>query len=271
LEGAVRGDEIMGKEKNSDKSSRQQIIINKHFVGPPNITQGGYISGTMAMHLESSTVEVTMRNPTPMGRPVILDTNSPDRVFLYDGDKLLNEARPAELDMKIPEPISLEEAKRASLRHVTEMPYPDCFGCGSGRSEDEGLHLRSGPVEGRNLVAIDWVPRASAVGAGAGETVPEPIVWASMECPTARATEFEGIKKPDELFLLGRMTTKVNALPKVGEQCFFMGWPIERSGRKILLGGILHNEAGRILVMTRLTFITLKEGVTYDSFAQGKA
>jgi len=255
----------MGEEMTKDKGSRRQIVIDQRYVGPPNITQGGYISGTMAAFLDSDTVEVTMRNPTPMGKPLILDATTPTWVFLYDGEKLLNEACPAVLDLEIPEPISLSQARKASLRHVIEMPYPNCFGCGSGRSEDDGLHLRSGPVEGRNLVATDWVPRSGAVGAGEGEVVPLPIVWASMECPTAKAMHYGQMTKPEEPVLLGRMTTKVNGLPVVGEPCYFMGWPIERSGRKILLGGTLHDQAGEILVMTRLIFIALKEGVTYDS------
>lgn len=258
----------MGNNKNTKNGLRQEIIIEKHFEGPTNITQGGYISGLMAQHLETDTVEVTMRNPTSMGKPLILDTSMSDRVLLYDGDKLLNEAIPGELDLDIPEPISLEEAKKASLKHVIEMPFPNCFGCGSGRSEDEGLHLRSGPVEGRNMVAVDWVPLAKAVGAKEGEPVPEPIAWASMECPIAKAMQYGGMRNPDEMALLGRMTTKVNALPKVGEQCFFVGWLIGRSGRKIELGGTMHNERGEVLMMTKLLFITLKEGFSFDSFGK---
>ena len=259
----------MANNKRRKEGFRRVITINEHYVGPPNMTQGGYISGTMAMHLDSDTVEVTMRNPTPMGKPLVLDTSTPNRVFLYDGDKLLNEARPADLDLKLPEPISFEQAKTASLRHVTEMPYANCFGCGSARSEDDGLHLRSGPVEGRKIVATDWIPRAAAVGAGDGESVPEPIVWAAMECPTAKSMGLEGMRKPEELVVLGRMTTQVEALPRVGEPSFFMGWPIERDGRKIHIAGTLHNRAGNILVKSLLTFITLRQGVTYDSFKQG--
>jgi len=256
----------MAKDKNGNNTTRRQIIIDKRYVGPPNMTQGGYISGFMAMHLDSDSVAVTMRNPTPMGKPLALDTSAPDLVLLYDGDKLLNEARPVDLELEIPEPISLEEARKASLRHVTEMPYPNCFGCGSGRSEDDGLHLRSGPVQGRNLVAIDWTPRAAAVRAEEGEDVPLPITWSAMECPVGRALNLEGMKTPEELILLGRMTTKVITRPKAGQKCFIMGWPIERAGRRLEIAGTMHNETGDALVMSRLTFIILKPGVTYDSF-----
>ena len=250
--------------------SRWEVTIDKHYVGPTDIAQGGYVGGRMAEYLGSDTVEVTMRNPTPMGRPVIFDTSEPGLVLLYDGDKLLNEARPAKLDMEIPEPVSFEEAQEASLRHVTETPFPNCFGCGAARSEDEGLHLRSGPVKRRNMVAIDWVPRAAAVGAEEGEDVPLPIVWAAMECPVSRAWDIGGLKGDDELAVLGRMTTKVITRPKVGQKCFIMGWPIERAGRRIELEGSLHNEKGEVMVMTHFTFVTLKADVTVDSFVPKK-
>jgi hypothetical protein len=249
---------------------QRELVFDYRFEGPPNITQGGYLSGMMAVCLGSKTVEVTMRHPTPMGKPLVMDTNMPNRVLILDGDKLLNEGRPAELEIEIPDPITLEDARRASLRHVTE-PRTNCFGCGSARSEDDGLHLRSGPVEGRDLVAIDWTPQAAAVGADNGQEVPEPVVWAAMECSTARAMELGGLRREDELFLLGRMTTNVLALPQVGQPCFMMGWPVGRDGRKIKLAGTLHDQDGRVLVISQLLFITLKQGVTYESFAPSGA
>lgn len=247
-----------------------ELVFDYRFEGPPHITQGGYLSGMMAVHLDSKTVEVTMRHPTPMGKPLIMDTRLPDRVLILDGDKLLNEGRPAELEIEIPNPITLEDARKASLRHVTE-PRTNCFGCGSARSEDDGLHLRSGPVEGWDLVAIDWTPSAITVGSKDDQEVPEPIVWAAMECSAARAMELGGLRQEDELFLLGRMTTEVRALPKVGQPYFMMGWPVERDGRKIKLAGTLHDQDGRLMVISQLLFITLKQGVTYESFAPSDA
>ncbi|MBW1790240.1 MAG: hypothetical protein JRK53_27135, partial [Deltaproteobacteria bacterium] len=176
----------------------------------------------------------------------------------------------AELELDIPDPITFEEAVKASRRHVPDT-RANCFGCSSLRSEDDGLHLRSGPVEGRDLVAIDWTPRAAAVGAGDGEEVPEPVVWAGMECATYRAMEIGGMRQDDEVVLLGRMTSKVQALPKVGQPCFFMGWPVERDGRKIRLGGSLHDQGGRVMVVSELLCVALKPGLTFESFASGQA
>ncbi len=249
----------MKDKKNNDKDSYLEIVFDRRFQGPFPMAHGGYLSGTMAMYLESDTVEVTMRSPTPIGKPLILDADTVDCVYLYDKDKLLNEARPAELNLDLPEPITIHDAKKASLRHVTEMPYPDCFGCGSARSENDGLHLRAGPVEGRDLVAIDWVPLPASVGAEEGREVPEPIIWASMECPVIRTMEYGRLLKSGELVLLGTMTAKILDRPRVGLPYFIMAWSAGREGRKITLSGTLHDEAGGVLVMSRLVFIILKK------------
>ena len=39
----------MSKEMREEKGSRREIVIDHRYVGPPDITQGGYISGTMAV------------------------------------------------------------------------------------------------------------------------------------------------------------------------------------------------------------------------------
>ena len=251
----------MTYKKTVDRGWRREIVINRHFEGPTDLTLGGHISGLMSPHLDSDTVEVTMRKPTFMERPLILDTTVPDRVFLYDGDTLLNEARPAVLDMDIPDMISLDQAKKSACRD-TVAAFPNCFGCGSGRTRENGLHLRSGPVKGRNAVAIDWQPTAATVDAGEGEEVPEIMVLTAMECPIAKAMDLNEFRKPGETAVLGRMTTKITALPKVGQHCFFMGWPIERAGRRIEIAGTLNKEDGEILAATRLTFVVLREGVS---------
>ncbi len=242
----------------------QEIVIDEHFVGPPGITLGSYIGGRAADYLESDAVSVSRQAPAPMGRPIRVDSES-DRVRFFDRDTLLIEAQPATLDLALPEPIDLADAKRASLRHIKEMPYPDCFGCGSNRSDDSGLHLRSGPVAERNMVAIDWLPRPQAVGAAEDEAVSPLMTWAALECPLARALELPGMKTPDELIVLGRMTARIDASPRVGHEHFFMAWPLERAGRRLEIAGTLHDSEGALLAAAALTFVVLKAGVSYDS------
>jgi hypothetical protein len=58
------------------KSAQDQseLVFDYRFEGPPNITQGVYLRGMMAVFLDSKTVEVTMLHPTTMGKPLVMDT-----------------------------------------------------------------------------------------------------------------------------------------------------------------------------------------------------
>ena len=80
----------MAKSGNIDRGWRRELVVSEHFEGPTDLVLGAHISGLMAPHLDSDTVEVSMRKPTLIGRSLILDAQTPDRVFLYDGEMLLN-------------------------------------------------------------------------------------------------------------------------------------------------------------------------------------
>lgn len=178
----------MAEGTNNTHNSPREVIIDPRFEGPTDIALGGCISGFMADYIKAETVEVTMRASTPMGKKLQVYVEAPDHVVMRDGDTLLNEARAAELELEVPAPISLEEATEAAERHIANS-FPNCFACGSGRRQDNGLHLRSGPVAGRNLSAIDWTPNPAAVGVAAGEpisgppwSVPLPGSWVPAAC-----------------------------------------------------------------------------------------
>ncbi|MBW1816900.1 MAG: hypothetical protein JRJ60_07045, partial [Deltaproteobacteria bacterium] len=100
----------MAEERENTQGLPREVIIDPRFEGPTDITLGGYISGFMADHIDSETVEVTMRAPTPMGKKLQIYFEAPDRVVMRDGHTLLNEARPSELELDLPEPITLDEA-----------------------------------------------------------------------------------------------------------------------------------------------------------------
>jgi hypothetical protein len=73
------------------------------------------------------------------------------------------------------------------------------------------------------------------------------------------------MKTPDELIVLGRMTARIDASPRVGHEHFFMAWPLERAGRRLEIAGTLHDSEGALLAAAALTFVVLKAGVSYDS------
>lgn len=78
------------------------------FCGPPGIANGGWLCGRLASWLPAgSTVEVTLRSPTPVDRELALALDHESgHVRLLDGDTLLAEARPATASPLAPGPVS---------------------------------------------------------------------------------------------------------------------------------------------------------------------
>src|ERR671937_804391 len=70
-------------------------------------------------------VEVTLRAPPPLERELQISGADPV-LTLRDGEVLLAEARRAQLDLKVPNPVSLDEAAAAAQRSraLREHPYP---------------------------------------------------------------------------------------------------------------------------------------------------
>jgi hypothetical protein len=81
------------------------------------------------------------------------------------------------------------------------------------------------------------------------------MLLTAMECPIAKALVAGRLLRADEQIVLGRVTTKLVRTPDIGEACYFIGWPIERTGRRIELAGALFDQAGSALVMVRHTFV----------------
>jgi hypothetical protein len=78
----------------------------------------------------------------------------------------------------------------APARDPNRHPQPWCFGCGTGRAQDDGLRIVPGRVPGADLVADVWKPDPTL--ADAGGTVAAAFVWAALDCPSG----FAGIRRP---------------------------------------------------------------------------
>lgn len=216
-----------------------ELVIDRKFRGPTTSANGGYTCGLLAsfMHVP---VEVTLRLPPPLARPLELVTD--DRVELRDGEALVAHAARAELELDVPDPISFEEAEAAALPEGDrESVFPECFVCGWAR--DDGLQIYAGPVEGRDLVAATWVP--------SNDVIASEFVWAALDCPGAYAVQFGERGNP----VLGRLAARVEHLPHPGERCVVMAWPLGEEGRKLYAGTALFGEGGRMLGSARATWI----------------
>jgi hypothetical protein len=216
-----------------------ELVIERQFRGPTESANGGYTCGVLASFLHGP-AEVTLRLPPPLERPLEVELDG--ELELRDGEALVASATRAELELELPDPLSFEEAQASALPEGDkESVFPECFVCGWRR--DDGLGIYAGPVEGRDLVAATWTPRAQHVG-------PE-FVWAALDCPGAYAVHSGERGMP----VLGRLTARVEHLPHAGERCVVMAWPLGEDGRKLYAGTALHGADGRLLGAARAVWI----------------
>jgi hypothetical protein len=187
-----------------------ELVIERRFRGPQNSGNGGYTCGRIAALLDAETVEVTLRLPPPLDRPLRVERRS-GGVRILDGDALVAEAHPAELELALPEAPSFAEAERLAARHAEEdHPFPGCFTCGPARAEGDGLRLRPVPAGDGRIVA-PWQPSERLAGPG---PLPRELAWASLDCPGAHAVTASGSRG---LSVLGRLTAHVAETPAAGD------------------------------------------------------
>ena len=225
-----------------------EITFPRRFRGPLTSANGGYAAGRLAAFVEAAEVEVTLRLPPPLDRPLTVRPEN-GSVLLLDGDAVVAEARSASVGADPPSAVSLAEAEHAATRHVRvgDEHFSECFTCGVREAHD-GLEIYAGAVAGREpLHAAPWTVRESS---------PE-LVWAAIDCPGAYAVGAEGRGE----IVLGRMTAHVVRVPDVGERCVVASWPLGEDGRKLYAGTALYAENGDVLAVARQTWISPRVGV----------
>ena len=188
-----------------------EIVIDRRFRGPRGSANGGYACGLIARSVEGPAV-VTLRSPPPLDVPLGVAEGR-----VWDGDTLVAEVAPAQVDLE-PVPPPSWEAAVAAQAPDRDSPFPDCFVCGYARGDD-ALHIHAGPI-GTGVVAAPWVPRDDTVG--------EEFVWAALDCPGAYATGVSG----RGTVVLGRLAARIDRVPSAGERCVVVGWGLGVDGRK---------------------------------------
>jgi hypothetical protein len=221
-----------------------EIVFPRRFRGPLTSANGGYASGRLAAFVDADEVEVTLRLPPPLDRP--LEVRREDgAATLLDGDAVVAEARAAPVDVDPPRAVSFAQAEDAATRHVRigSEVFGECFTCGVREAHD-GLEIYAGAVAGREpLHAAPWT---------VGQSSPE-IVWAAIDCPGAYAVGTEGRGE----IVLGRMAARVLRVPEAGERCVVTSWPLGEDGRKLYAGTALYAE-DEVLAVARQTWIAPK-------------
>ena len=211
-----------------------ELAIDRRFRGPNTSANGGYACGLVASAFHEP-VEVTLRLPPPLGTQLRLDGNR-----LLDGESVVAEAHPCHLHVDLPAPVSFEEATAAAQPDL-HSPFPECFVCGHRR--EDGLRIFAGPVAGRDVVAAPWVPDPSSCD--------QVFVWAALDCPGAYATGAMG----RGTVVLGRLAANVHRVPRPGERCVVVGWPLGADGRKHGAGTALFGEGGDVIGVARAVWI----------------
>ena len=227
------------------------ITILRRFCGPPDSANGGYAAGALARHV-GGTVEVTLRRPVPLERPLEVVAES-GRFFLRDGDDVVAEARAAVLDAEVPAPVTFDRACDASAQSPIVVrperhPFPGDFACGTDREPGDGLRLFAGRVPGSDWYAVPWTPWP-------GAPVPDEIVWSALDSPSSFVIYLDDDSPPPHV--LGRITARVDELPAPGVAHVIMSWRIERSGRKTVAGSAIYRPDGTVCARARATWIAI--------------
>ncbi|MBP8306669.1 MAG: hypothetical protein KAY46_05350 [Burkholderiaceae bacterium] len=241
------------------------LIIAPRFNGPAHSGNGGYGAGLLAARwlarrghdrhagIATLPVEVTLRAPLPLGKPLQLLEPAVDVLALMDDNVLLAQARAAELALEPPASPTLDEAAAAGalgrLHAARGMgnSYLTCFGCGVGREAHDGLRIVPSPVGDDGVVASDWTPHGALVDAQG--QVPDEIIWAALDCPAGIAWNHRLRDGPP--LVTGQMTVVIEAPVLTGRPHVVIGWPIAADGRKLHAGSALFDESGRLLARSR--------------------
>lgn len=233
----------------------QDLIINGRFNGPPDTGNGGYVCGLVANFIEGETAEVTLRKPPPLDQKLVVVPGPDASVLLMDGETLIASGKPAQLDLDVPAPPTLEEAETAVDFYAgfESHIFPTCFVCGPKRPQQDGLQIypgqtRNGP---RTQVAAPWTPAPDLAG-DSGQVRPE-YIWAALDCPGAFAIM---AAKPVPA-VLGRLKARIERPVMVGQPYIVTGWVVGEEGRKHGAGTAVHSEDGQLCALALATWIAI--------------
>lgn len=214
--------------------------LARRYNGPPDSANGGVTSGRLAQYVGATAVQVTLRQPPPLDVDLRVDAAG-GSARLLDGDALVAEAVPSNVDVDPDGAVTVEQAAAAEPGYggLVDHPFPTCFVCGTER--DDGLGLRPGPL-GDGRVGCVWTPAADHPW----------LVWAALDCPGGWSADLPG--RP---LVLGRMTLERLGEPTVGAPHVVVGWTTGTEGRKTFTGTALLDGAGRVLARAQATWIAL--------------
>jgi hypothetical protein len=236
------------------------LVVPRRFRGPATSGNGGWTSGALAALLVAGTepaapVRVRLSAPPPLETPMSVDAADDGVTASVDGRVVATATVLGDADAGAIAPVSpvaLDEAERATARFpgLTDHPFPECFVCGTARTD--GLGLRPGPVDdglGERVGAV-WRPDASLVAADGRVTLP--VVWAALDCPGGWSVAIAG--RP---MVLGTMSARVLERPAAREPLVVAGRALDVSDRKALTATTLYRPDGQVLAMATHVWVAV--------------
>ncbi len=225
------------------------IVIPRRFRGPDNSGNGGYTAGLLAAQLPPGSVtEITLRMPPPLDVPLAL-TASGDTARLDRDGNVVAEAKTAGTEPTVLPPVSPAAAQDAMTHFAgyREHPFVYCYTCGTARADGDGLRIFPGPIDA-DTVAATWTPQQSQLDSSAVATV-----VAALDCPGGWAA----ITALGRAMVLGRITVRIDELPRAGETYVIAGAHLGTEGRKSRVASTLFDADGRVLATTEHVWITV--------------
>jgi len=239
------------------------LIVPGRFCGPPVSGNGGWTAGELAAHVEHGcphdhadawpAVQVTLRRPPPLDTEMQVRTAA-GATELTDGEHVVADALIVE---SVPDPVPLvgydvARQAEASFGGHRVHPFPGCFSCGPERAEGDGLRIFPGevsPVGDRRRVAATWTPHPSLAEdwhhySGDDARTSLAVAWAALDCVGGWAEDLT--TRP---MVLGRMTARIDRLPRVAEPHVVVGQHLAEQGRRTFTASSLYDSAGQLVAV----------------------
>jgi len=227
--------------------SPPSVMFPGRFNGPPDSANGGYACGVIAAQVPAGLVEVTLRHPPPLDTPLVVEQIGERFQVRPAGGEVVAVARPVDEPVDPVPTVSAIPADASPALGDDIHPFRTCFTCGPDRAPGDGLRIFAKRTARQGVLADHWIPDDSF-----GEQVPPEIVWAALDCPGGWAA-FERI--PGGVAVLGRMTARIDRVPRVGEPCVVVAASNWHDGRKIDAHSSLYTGDGELLAAARAVWI----------------
>ena len=235
----------------------ETLTIPARFNGPPGSANGGYTCGRVAQLVGAEEVEVSLRTPPPLERPLDVVRDG-ERVELRDGDTLVAEGTPTDVLFDVPDPVEHDKVavavERGRERWTTDHPFPTCVVCGPQRETGDGMRIFPADVTGQGILfGSCWTPREQD---GVDGLVRPELVWAALDCPTSAPVANFGEGPPK---VLASLAARLGCAVRVGEPHTILSWGVEVEGRKSRSAAALYDSDGLLTCASRALWIELRE------------